>query len=329
MAVNQKRVAGILVRPDTPTFLEREVALERETFDLATASAASILEANRTKQRNFSTSPFDPEGRLLRFLPGGYTVWSGRPGNGKSTLLRQLICQLLKAPNEDEPQEGPGVFVCSMEEYPHEVLMHLAQAALGREDVSENGLQWCLDLWEKRLKLWNYRPVESDAQYQRILAAIRVLARDHLVRHAFIDSLMCLDVPSNDIEAQRQFTKALARTAQGAGVHIHLVAHPRKPQQADRELDLDDVAGAADLGRLADNVLFVKRATDEAGAIKNDCTPMTISVRKQRHGPAYIGDINGKFNRRFRQFVRDEWQSAPSPYLPAIALEDIDREAGR
>ncbi len=318
-----RKVGAIFVQPDNPAFLEHEIQPEREVFDIAKAEAKTLIDAYREKQRNFTTAPFDPIGERLRFFPGGFTIWSGYPGAGKTTLLRQLACHLLKPTDPNDVYSGGSVFVCSMEEEPQDVLIRHAQVAVGQEDISENALQLCMDVWDKRIKLWNYRPVEADAEYLKILAAIRVLAKEG-VRHVIIDSLMCLDVPSNDFEAQRLFAGALARTCVSAGVHVHLVAHPRKPQQGNQRLDLSEVAGSADLGRKADNVLFVKRDFDtEADSRRGNCTRMKIQVAKQRYGTGYLGEMDGWFHRIFRQYVTSEWQDSPTQYLPNIAWAEI------
>lgn len=324
MNAKVRKIGSIFVQTDRPEFLERDVAPEREVFDLGTVEAADLLEAYRDKQANYSTAPFDPVGEKLRFFPGGFTIWSGFPGAGKTTLLRQLACHLMRRADPRDSRTGHSVFVCSMEELPQDVLIRQAQVACGREDIDANALQWCADEWFNKLHLWNYRPVEADAEHQKILAAIRVLAREKGVRHAIIDSLMCLDVASNDYEAQRLFAGALARTCHASGVHVHLVAHPRKPQQGGQRPDLSDVAGSADLGRKADNVIFVKRDFEAEGAhINGPCTPMRIQVAKQRYGTGFLGDIDGWFHRQFRQFVLMPGQTHPTSYLPPEAEEEI------
>ena len=326
-----RKIGAVFVQPDDTRFLEREISPSAEVFSVADINPASLLESMRARNANYSTAPFDPAGQSLRFFPGGFTIWSGYPGAGKTTLLRQLACHLMKGP-ENDPLSGPSVFVCSMEEMPQDVLIRHAQVACGTEDLTENALQWCADIWASKLKLWNYRPIEADAEYQKILAAVRVLAREHGVRHVIIDSLMCLDVPSNDFEAQRMFAGALARTCVSSGVHVHLVAHPRKPQQGNQRLDLSEVAGSADLGRKADNVLFVKRDYDtEGNSSIGECTRMHIQVAKQRHGTGFLGEIDGWFHRRFRQFVLTPNQYDPTIYLSEAAQQDIrggQRSAG-
>jgi twinkle protein len=318
-----RKIGAIFVTTDNPAFLERQVDPAQQVFSMAGSNVRSLLDEHRQKQQHYATGPFDPTGASLRFFPGGLTIWSGNPGAGKTTLLRQLACHLLRSPDPHNPLGGPGVFVCSMEEMPQDVLIRHAQVACGTENLTENMLQWCVDLWADKLKLWNYRPIEADCQYRKILAAIRILARDHGVRHAIIDSLMCLDVSSTDYDAQRIFAGELARTAQTTGMHIHLVAHPRKPARADQELDTADVAGSADLGRKADNVLFVQRDSNEAANGFNNCTPMWINVKKQRYGTGYVGQIRGWFHRGLRQFVATQFQETPTQYLTREAHQDF------
>jgi len=307
------RIGGIFVRTDDPAYLENATDAPAAVFALEQLNVAELRRTYREKCRNFSTAPFDPHGRALRFFPGGFTIWSGHPGAGKTTLLRQLACHLLHAKQ--------AVFVCSLEESPMDVFLRHACVALGTANPSEDGLQWCIDVWSEKLKLWNYRPASGDARHQKILAAIRVLAREHGVQHAIIDSLMCMDVPSTDWEAQRLFTQSLAATAELSGCHLHLVAHPRKPVQGNAEADIGDVAGSADLGRKADNVLFVKRASNEASVTTAGRTPMLVSVRKQRYGTGDVRDLAGWFNRDIRQFTLEQFQERPTQYLPMAAYE--------
>lgn len=311
MPAHPRTLKGVLVTADEPRFLEKQVRADTEMLNLEPLDVKELRASYRARQRNFTTAPVDAPGNALRFFPGGFTIWSGHPGAGKTTILRQLACHLLHTDQR--------VFVCSLEEPPIDVFLRHACVALGTENPSEDGLQWCIDMWADKLKLWNYRPGMQDAEHQKIFAAIRVLARDQGVRHAIIDSFMCLDVPNNDFERQRQFASSLAGTCELSGAHIHLVAHPRKPYQGSNDLDIADVAGAADLGRKADNVLFVRRSKDEPASA--EATPMCVSVKKQRYGTGYLGDVVGYFHRTLRQFVRDPMQEGPTKYLPDMAYE--------
>jgi twinkle protein len=314
MRASNSKFRGIFVTADDPKFLENRVVPERELLDLEKLNIAEIRAQHLARQRNFDTAPFDPEGRVMRFFPGGYTVWSGFPGAGKTTLLRQLACHLMA--------KGKHVLVASLEENPVDVFYRHASVALGTDDPSQAGLEWCVFHWADRLRLWS--PECLPAPHQRLFAAIRVLAAEG-VRHAIIDSLMCLDVASGDWEGQRLFANTLLRTLKSSNLHIHLVAHPRKIINADQEPDINDVAGAADIGRLADNVIFVRRAKAESLTANVEVTPMRIAILKQRHGTGKTGEIQGWFNRSLRQFKVGQFDLLPEPYLPRDAYTEQGR----
>ena len=300
----------IFVTADDPAYLEDELESHVETLDL-NALDMRDLHAKITEWRgNFDTSPFDPEGHKLKFYPGGVTIWSGFPGAGKTTLLRQLACHLV--------HRGRHVFVASLEELAWQVFYEHTRTALAMDAPTPNGLQWCADVWADKLRISGD---EAYAEPAKLLALIRVLARKHGVRHAIIDSLMCLEVDSRDIEQQRQFSNLLALTARSTGVHIHLVAHPRKLISAHQEPDINDVAGSADLGRKAHNVVFVRRAKDDSVMPTLSASPMVISIRKQRYGGA-IGDIGGWFDRSWLQYKPNQFDGAPQRYLPDAVYRD-------
>jgi twinkle protein len=302
--VQSRGMKSVFITADDPAYLERKVEAKSATVDLNSLDVRAMRREYLRWREDYDTAPFDPLGEQFRLYPGGVTIWSGFPGAGKTTLLRQTVCHLL--------HRGKGVFVCSLEEKPLHVFQRLSETCLGTTDPSEDGLQLCADLWSEKLRI----STDSDyAEHAKLLAVIRVLARDHGVRHAVIDSMMCLDVANDDTEAQRQFANRLCRTAAAAGIHIHLVAHPRKLVSAHQEIDLNDVAGARELGGKVDNVLFVRRSKDESIAASTIVTPMAVCVRKQRYHRGQVGDITGWFHRDQLQFKAEQFDARPIRYL--------------
>jgi len=297
-----RRVGQMLVSGADPEF---DVDPKDALLDVQELDGRQLLDDFEKFNSKFATAPFDPAGDRFRFYPGGLTIWSGFPGSGKTTLLRQFVCQCLA--------RGSSVFQASLEEHPRNVLINLAAVAAGRQLPTANQLQWFIDVYGPRFRLWSHVGL---AKHRQLLAVIRKLATQG-VKHAIIDSLMCMDVANDDFESQRQFANLAIATAQASNIHIHLVAHPRKLVSADQEPDINDVAGARELGGIADNVLFVRRSKNE-GAVCKDSTPMLIAIRKQRHGSGEIGDVVGWYHRPIRQFSIEQF-AEPIRYLPEAA----------
>lgn len=298
---------GIFVGDKVPD--EYMGSLDDVLAPMAGLSGRDLLARRTEKRSKFATTPFDPEGNMLRLYPGGVTIWSGYPGSGKTTIIRQMVCQFLK--------RGQSVFLASLEEEPGDVLTSLGDTAAGCFDPSPHQMQCFLDAYHQQLHLWGKYGI---APHKTLLGVIRMLAKTRSLDHAVIDSLMCLDVPNDDFEGQRKFANELAAVARATGVHIHLVAHPRKQISAEQALDLNDVAGAREIGGIADNVLFLRRAkNDDPYSAGGDVTPMVVSIRKQRHFNGAIEDVAGRFHRQWRQFSSDSYASEPRRYLPAAA----------
>ena len=290
-----RRMGSFLVNETEGKSFDRDPHL---LLDISGQTAADLLAEFHASQAKYQTAPFDVDGHELRFYPGGVSLWSGFPGSGKTTVLRQMACHLM--------HRGAGVFFASLEENPKAALIGLSAVAgavpLGTTP-GEDVLQAFMDGYRDQLRVWG---VIGIAKHREILATIRALAGQG-VTHAFIDSLMMLDVRNDDIETQRQFAVLVAATAKETGVHIHLVAHPKKPIAKDQEPDLNDVAGAKEIGGIADNVLFIQRGVSAAPGYG---VPMKVLVRKQRNWKGGWPTYEGYFSHEHRQF-------APTPHAEA------------
>lgn len=303
-AYRARRVGQMLVTGAEPTF---DVDPNESLLNVAELDGKQLLAEFTQRHAKYGTAPFDPTGDRLRLYPGGVTIWSGFPGAGKTTLLRQLACHCLS--------RGSSVFFASLEEDPRNVLVSLAAVAAGREVPNAHQMQWFIDEYGARFRLWG---VIGIAQHRKLLAVIRKLAEQG-VRHAIIDSLMCLDVANDDFESQRQFANLVAATARAANIHVHLVAHPRKLISADQEPDINDVAGARELGGIADNVIFIRRTKTESNDPLAAATPMAIYIRKQRHSPGVLCEVVGWYHRGWRQFHVEQFPEYATRYLPVDA----------
>lgn len=298
------RMGKMVVTEADPKF---DLDPEEVLFDLARQNGKSLLEDYDKRRSRYGTTPFDPEGNRLRLYPGGVTIWSGFPGAGKTTLLKQLVCHCLA--------RGSSVFMASHESDPRDLIVELGAVAAGRELPNSHQMQWFLDSYSERFRLWG---VIGTASHRKLLACIRKVATEG-VRHAVIDSLMCLDIANDDFEAQRKFANLVAATAKAANIHIHLVAHPRKLISSDQDPDINDVAGAREIGGIADNVIFVRRASTENEDPLAPATPMCITICKQRYWRGARGNITGWFHRGWKQFNTEQFPEQAVQYLPQDA----------
>lgn len=276
-------------------------------LDLSVQSPADLLKAYSAKLASYDTAPFDVTGDALRFHAGGYTVWSGYPGTGKTTILRQLICHLLF--------RGKPVFAAHLEEDPGDTLIRTAGVAFGTSLPTQQQLQWFIDWYIDKFRIWGMIGLAS---WRDIFGVLQHQAEKG-IKHAVIDSLMCLDVKSDDYEAQRLFANQVSTLVRKTKMHLHLVAHPRKVVSSEQEPDINDVAGSSDLIRLADNVLFIRKGVMSESY--DSMYAMQILIKKQRHDPAYTGNISGWFNRSLRQFKTDQWDQVATQYLPKQAYD--------
>lgn len=295
-----RRVGQMLAPAEAPEFDEDP----NELLDMAKLDGKSLLAEYEEEMACYATTPFDDHGERLRLYPCGVTIWSGFPGAGKTTLLRQLACHLL--------QRDQGVFFASLEEHPKHLLVRLAATAAGVDKLTPNMMQWFIDIYGERLRIW---AKVGMAKHRNLLAVMRKLATEGIT-HSIVDSLMKLDISSQDFEGQRVFANLLAATAAQTRMHVHLVAHPKKPPQADQDPDINDVGGAKEIGGIADNVLFVRRK--EMDTPNQLVSGMKICIRKQRHGFGTLGEITGYFHRDKRQFNREQFANAVR-YLPEAA----------
>lgn len=283
----KKRNPGLAAVLVTGAAAEAEAVPERRLVDLSQLSPSDVLERYRQRQLDWQTIPADPMGQNLRLYPGGVSVWSGYPGEGKTTQLRQMAIAMAG--------RGQPTFFASLEEDPEDLLLRLCMVARGVRDIEHEEMFGEFLHWSReRLYIWG---VVGSASGTELLAVIRALARRG-VKQAVIDSLMCLDVANDDFEKQRQFANAVAATARVSGVHIHLVVHPRKIVSRDQDPDINDVAGAREIAGIADNVIFVRRGSEDMST--DYAKSSLVHVLKNRHG-GWCGKISAYFRKDFGQ----------------------------
>lgn len=260
----------------------------------------------RNVPRTLSGFPFLD--KLTRgFREGELSVWTGKRGEGKSTLLGQILLASV--------DQGHRVCAYSGElPAPQFRAWSLVQAA-GPEyldaftDPETGEPVYCAKpTAEKRIDEWwagkfYLSDINAEAAHDedRILDdfayANRVLGCDVFL----VDNIMTARLTGDRdfFRAQSLFTQRLSRFAKASGVHVHLVAHPRKTQQGKPVADGDDISGSGDIANLADNAFSVRRLSDE-DAEKNACGTMVYVLKNRSSGGR--GKIGLDFDPASRRF---------------------------
>jgi archaellum biogenesis ATPase FlaH len=297
-----RKTAGVYVTAAAPG---ADDSPEKILFDAGQKTPKEMISAFKERRATFDTVPLDVEGAAIRLYRGQWTIFSGYTGTGKTTYLRQLACHILKA--------GRSIFVATLESDPEDYLIELANTAAGVEMVSEAQLRAFIDAYSARIKIWG---VVGVADHKKILATVRSLADKEGLDYAILDSLMMLDIDEDDIDEQRKFAALLTASVITTKVHIILVAHPKKPMDADSAPTVHSVSGSSKLVNLSYNVLFIRRGPQVPGQDMK-ITGMELHVLKQRT-MGLIGIITGFFYRDQNQFHLDAYAQQPTFYLPVV-----------
>jgi len=270
----QDLLKGVVLRESDDTYLAQVGELESKSY----LAAIENLRGGAKKRSNARAAglglPFAGNS-ILRFTPGRWSLWSGTSHGGKTQFLRFLMTHGIK--------EGEKVLFASLEEEPDEVALEFCAVALATRSFNDERIDTAIDFLEEKLYVFNHSGfIEPDV----IVGAAIYAAKNLGVTHVVIDSLMMLSIRKDDFEAQKDLGMLLRRTTRQLGIHIHMVAHPRKGGSSQDMMDMYDIQGAQELVALADSVITLQRAPknpkkrDEWG-ITADCDAL-LRVWKQR-----------------------------------------------
>lgn len=232
----------------------------------------------------------------FEFRPGEVTVWTGYNGHGKSLMLNQVLIGLL--------DQGEKMCVFSGELIPKQQGRRMAKQLTGLDRPSSAYLKaardWIID------RCWIFNLAET-ATLDRLMEVFLYAYKRYGIRHFVIDSLMMTDVPEDGhgaMSAQKEAMRKLATFARRHGVHVHLVAHPRKGESEKKAPGKMDVAGSSKLTDAADNVFSVWADHKEEGE-REDEPDAKLELHKQRNGDAQSKRLWLYFNKESQQYTTD------------------------
>lgn len=276
------------------------------------------------------------------FFGGELSVWTGKRGGGKSTLIGQLLLEAV--------QQGHHVCAYSGELAAWRFKEWVSLQAAGPEHVTEKAdpysgkvfytvpelIQRRIDeWWAGRFFLYDNRLASDE---DSILSMFEFAVRRHGCCVFLVDNLMTTRFTtsrdSDFYRAQSNFTGRLMEFAKKHEVHVHLVAHPRKTEGT-RALDADDVGGSGDITNRADNVYALKRLDDSEAEKQGFQTVLRVLKNRTFGQEISIGLSYDIPSRRFyksgtgnphKRYGWDFAQQTDFLELPGQPVTPFDRE---
>jgi twinkle protein len=246
-------------------------------------SAADFMQRVKAMFYPAHDAPLNPVLQLdqrfdwFEFRRGELTVWTGFNGHGKSLLLSQVQLGLM--------YQGERFCVFSGEMTPEYLLKRMTKQATGLDRPTMGYIDAVGEWLRDRCFVFNQT---GSATIKRLLEVFTYAQKRYGVSHVVIDSLMMTDVPEDGagaMTAQKEAIRSLCDFAKRTGVHVHLVAHPRKGKDESTGPGKMDVAGSGKITDGADNVFTVWRAQkDEAQPEDQDKPDAKLELKKQRNG---------------------------------------------
>lgn len=298
---------------DYKTYIEKVEAKVQGDYFVDSGSLVDVMRdhfANRSGRAFGDETPWVSLSEQVRFKMGEVSLWAGYNGHKKSMFTGMVALWLARTKK---------VCVASLELPIPDTLQRMTQQAAGcwpSPDFAANLMD--------RLggKLFMYDELASITP-NRLLGMIYYAANELGCEHIFIDSLTKCGIATDNLAGQKELADKVVAAAKALNVHVHLVAHLRKPANQAGAIDMKpskyDIRGASELSDLAHNVYIVyanrrKRLVQEKqkeGALLSeqdleflDRPDMELLVAKQRNMP-YEGELPFWFNDQSLQFLTD------------------------
>ncbi len=223
-----------------------------------------------SRNRTFSGIP-SLDKAIGGFSGGEMSVWTAKRGEGKSTLISQMIPEAVAI--------GKQVCVYSGEMRATAFRQILYRQIAGTRNIckkidsftgkelyftSESAVKK-IDSWIRdRVFIVDIKTANAHDE-DNIISLFEYAYRRKHCRVFVVDNIMTTELKNEaklgQWRAQSLFASRLVAFAQRFDVHVHLVAHPRKTKES--KFDSDDVGGSGDITNKADNVFQLSRVADE------------------------------------------------------------------
>lgn len=246
------------------------------------------------------------------FFMGQLVLLTGKRGEGKSTLMGQLMAEALNQGYKVLAYSGelPGYQFKRWLDFqlagPQNALTTYNVYSDPRYSLGEDTVQRLNRWYYDNAFLYDNNSLNGD-EYESLLETIEKTIQRYGVKLVCVDNLMtAIDVASADNQyvQQSQFVRSLKQIAVRYNVVVLLVAHPKKTDG--KVTDNDAVSGSSDITNRADIVLsYVKNSEGEAPGGK-------VFVMKNRMtGKLALGD--GAVAMEYEPSSKRIYQAGSSP----------------
>jgi twinkle protein len=206
------------------------------------------------------------------FADSEVTVLTGRRGEGKSTLLSQILLSAIDSGRTVCAYSGelPSYRFkewCTLQAAGDNYLDLRTNKESGKKYFAVPGpIQQLIDEWWKERFFLYDNAISSAHDEDSIISIFEYANRRYGASMFAVDNVMSTRLKgANDsgfYRAQSNFVGRLVAFAKKTGSHVILCAHPRKTE-AKKRLDADDISGSGDIANQVDNVLSLERLSEE------------------------------------------------------------------
>ena len=247
-------------------------------------------------------------GGLLR---GHVTLLSGKRGEGKSTLMSQIVAQAIDQDN--------AVFVYSGELPNYHFKSWLDLQIAGNKNIQSSVNEYgdneyfLLSNTIEKINEWYYDKAYifdnssvTDDEYEGLLKVIIDAICRYDIKLVCIDNLMTAmecDANTDLYRQQSTFVKNLEKLAQQYDVAIILVAHPKKTQG---DFDNDAVSGSSDITNAVSFVLNYQRASES-----DNCDSKLMVTKNRMNGKLLTGEnaIKLYYSEKSKRILSNEFEN--------------------
>lgn len=209
--------------------------------------------------------PLDRE--LLKIFYGTLTILSGRPGSGKTSIIDQTIARTI--------DNNLPVFLFS-KEMPERMSANWFNTIIaGRRNMEEkttkDGRKYHIvpfatqkkmqSFYKKKLLI--YKDDEPN-DVESVLKSAEECVRKYGAKLIVLDNLMMLDLQcaeSDKNTAQTNLVNTLIKFSSKFNVATVLVAHPRKTQDTNSDIEMYDISGSSNIINLAMRSIGLRRVS--------------------------------------------------------------------